>query len=126
LLTYKPIARQITLLERLEGQKMENSFEYPASKFNVGVNNITFKVMTPYISSLPHGKIIVNKKKVNDFTNLQATIGVKPNDKVTLDFSWYSLDLDIKIISTGKIKVPQGIIHIKKGTTYTFYVHQPD
>jgi len=124
LLVYEPFHLRISLLEKLEGEKIEENLIYPAGDINIGTNNLTFRLLTPYISSLPQANILVNGEKNSDFTNLQTTISAEVGDKVTIDITNYSLDLEFKVISSGKIKIPKDVLSVRKGQSLTIIVEK--
>ena len=123
LIFYEPLPLQLSLLSAIEGEKIEHNQVFFTGHVDTEVSNLTFRVLTPYITSLPKAKILINGQKAADFTKLQTSVNVKVNDQITIDISDYELDLQFKIVPSGnEIKIPQELVTVKGGQSTTFTV----
>ncbi|MDK2822551.1 MAG: hypothetical protein PWQ67_1347 [Clostridia bacterium] len=126
LLLSRPLSIAISLIDKLEGERIEENIVYPAGDLALDINNLTLRLLNPYIFSLPKAKIYVNDELIADFTNLQQSLSVKVGDKVTIDNSSYSLNLIFKVTTTGNIKVSNHTVNVNKGQKITIDVEKPN
>jgi sporulation-control protein spo0M len=122
----RPLSIAISLIDKLEGERIEENIVYPAGDLALDINNLTLRLLNPYIFSLPKAKIYVNDELIADFTNLQQSLSVKVGDKVTIDNSSYSLNLIFKVTTTGNIKVSNHTVNVNKGQKITIDVEKPN
>lgn len=112
---YQPYNLKISLVDKLEGEQIKLQEVYPAGRVDLAAKNITFRVVNPYINSLPEAKVFLNGKEIGDFTNLQLSFPVEEGDTITIDPSMYSLDLQIQIIPSEELKFREKLIYVKNG-----------
>jgi len=124
ILLTEPYSAKISLLDKIEGKRINNDIIYPTGNINLEVNYITFKVLNPYIGSLANGKIYVNNKLIGDFSSLQNTINVELGDIINLVFIDYSLDIIVKFVASKGIKIEKDIVKIDQGTDFIMEVKE--
>lgn len=112
---YQPHNLKISLVDRLEGEQIILQEVYPAGSVDLAAKNITFRVVNPYLNSLPEAKIFLNGKEIGNFTNLQFSFPVEEGDNITIDPSMYTLDLSIQMIPSEELKTEEKLIYVKKG-----------
>ncbi|MFZ5943464.1 MAG: hypothetical protein ACOYVD_05100 [Bacillota bacterium] len=117
---YKPFSFTLSLAEKIEGEKIEIDYSSIASEMDLKAKYIVLKVVNPYVHSLPEGKIYINNKLIGDFSKLNKTLDIQPGDRVSLDFSAYSMEIFLNIVPSEEINTPEEIVAING--TYSFVI----
>jgi len=123
---YQPLTYQLSLIDKLEGELINYEAVYPAGDVLLNLEHITFRVVDPYLASLPEAKIYLNNKQVGDFTNLQYTLIVESGDRIILDASDYIADFFIEITPSEDLKIKEEVIRISRGEQAIIIVEPAD
>lgn len=98
--------------ELLDGQIIkEYEFFQPVQDIELK-SFLVVKLKTPYIPSLPQGKIYINDQFIACLTNINKKIPVQPGDKVEIDVSDYLLPLTFVLEGSQDFSIKNKLIKI--------------